>query len=139
MIDLLEEISNLIEEGEYLINENIWKIFNVIIHRAELSIRYLHAIDNLKDKKKIGIKFYKFLCSTLIIIVRSTGIGLEINELKYSQKFIAYSYFRFPWLQNHFIRQISKSTDPSLSIERLAEIGVGGVIKSPSKNMVFDW
>lgn len=71
--------------------------------------------------------------------MRSTAVWITYHELKYTQKFVAYAYFRFPWLQRVFIKVIKKESDPTINIEKLTDMGVFQQSKSPSKNMIYDW
>lgn len=64
---------------------------------------------------------------------------ITYHELKYTQKFVAFAYFRFPWLQKEFVKAIKKSSDPTINLEKLTDIGVFQFSKSPSKNLIFDW
>ena len=46
LLDLLVEVGKLIVEGEDVINENVWQVFQTIFRRSEISIRCIHAIEN---------------------------------------------------------------------------------------------
>lgn len=45
-VGLLGILGSLITEGEDIINEKIWEIIDIIIHRPELTSKCLHLIDN---------------------------------------------------------------------------------------------
>jgi hypothetical protein len=99
----------------------------------------VYAIQNYKVKKKLGGKLYGFICSILSKIVQSTAIGFTYHELQCIQKFVAYAYFRFPWLQKKLIRAIKRQGDPVINQEKLTELGACPIEKSPSKSIVYDW
>lgn len=65
LLDLLTEVGQLIVDGEDVINESVWNIFQTIFRRSELSIRCIHVIEDVNKQKKIGVKFYRFICFAL--------------------------------------------------------------------------
>lgn len=72
-------------------------------------------------------------------IVQSTEIGVTFHELQCIQKFVAYAYFRIPWVQENVLKNFQREGDPSINSDKLIEFGASLVAKSPSKSMVYDW
>lgn len=72
-------------------------------------------------------------------IVMCTTVGLEYRELKCTQKFIAYAFFRYPWIQRVVINAIKRENDQILTDEKLMEIGAFPGCRSPAKNILYDW
>lgn len=68
-----------------------------------------------------------------------TGAGITFHELQCIQKFIAFSYFRFPWIQDVILHALRREADPVITEEKLIEYGVSYACKSPSKSYVYDW
>lgn len=44
-----------------------------------------------------------------------TSIGFEYRELRCIQKFIAYAYFRFEWVQTIITKALKRTDDPVIS------------------------
>ncbi len=120
-------------------NEKLWRVINTIIHRPELSIRYIYFHSDDKDLNEIGTRIYCFICRILEKIVSSTTIGVTYHELKCIQKFIAYAFMRLPWIQNHIVKNLSVEGDPLINSDKLIEFGASMSVKSPSKSVVYDW
>ena len=78
-VELLIALSRLITEGEDVTNEEIWEIIDIIIHRVELSPKYLYLIEKKDIKEEIGIKYYKFICNVLSKVILCTTVGLEFR------------------------------------------------------------
>lgn len=72
-------------------------------------------------------------------IILCTTVGLEFRELQCTQKFIAYAYFRYPWIQNILINALKRENDQILTDEKLMEIGAYQGCRSPAKNVLYDW
>lgn len=102
----------MLRQGEDIINEHIWAVIDAVIHREELTIRFINYHPDINDKKAIGSKFYSFIMHLLEKVIKSTTIGITFHELKCIQKFIAFTYFRFPWLQKVLTRALKKKNDP---------------------------
>jgi len=47
--------------------------------------------------------YYKFITAVLSKVIAYTELGITFNELQCIQKFIAFSYFLFPWIQDKII------------------------------------
>jgi hypothetical protein len=99
LVKLLNELSNLFVEGDDILNERLWRTINYIVHKPELSTRYLTLHQNENTKKTLYLKYYKFIIVVLSKIIACTGTGITFHELQCIQKFIAFAYFRFPWIQ----------------------------------------
>ncbi len=120
-------------------NERLWRTINYIVHKPELSTRYLTLHQNENTKKALYLRYYKFIISVLSKVIVCTGIGITFHELQCIQKFIAFAYFRFPWIQQKIIEALRRHTDPLITEEKLIEYGANGGCRSPSKSYVYDW
>lgn len=45
--------------------------------------------------------------------------GISFKEVKPLQKFVAFAYFRFNWVQDQIINALSKKTDPVISQDKI--------------------
>lgn len=59
------------------------------------------------------------MVSVLLKIIAYTESGITFHELQCIQKFIAFCYFRFPWIQDKIIKSLSRKLDPIITEEKL--------------------
>ena len=57
-------------------------------------------------------------------IIKCTETGLTYRELLCIQKFLSYVFFRYEWLRNVVVKSLSHPDDPSLTTEKLMELGI---------------
>jgi len=50
-LNILNNLCDLITQGEDVTNESIWMLIDKIIHRPELSMNYLHLIKDQNNKR----------------------------------------------------------------------------------------
>lgn len=119
LLDILQRLSAFITQGEDVLNENIWALIDLIIHRPELTTNYLYLVESPHQKTEIGIKYYRFVFGLLGKIINCTAVGITYHELKCIQKFIGYVYFRCKWIQNLVVNTLSRKDDPEFTSEKL--------------------
>ena len=115
VLDFLEDLQDFLEEDKVVKNDFIWKIIDLLLHKKVMNLRYFGTIRNSSKQKKYAMKYYTFLIHTLIKIIEMVINGITYKELISLQKFIAYVYFRFSWVQKHVIQSLAKETDPQFS------------------------
>lgn len=104
-----------------------------------LSLRFINSTKKPEDKMVISLNYYEFIMLALRRVIRIANNGITFQELKCLQRFVAFAYFRLPWVQDVIIYSFGKASDPVLNSQKLSEIGAGIGCKSPSKSYVFDW
>lgn len=57
LVNILNSLSRLITEGEDITNETIWTLIHKIIHRPELTTRYLSLMEK-PTKLEVGLKHF---------------------------------------------------------------------------------
>ena len=115
LVKLLNVLSSFFCEGDDILNERLWRIINYIVHKPELSTRYLTLHQNENTKKSVYLEYYKFIIAVLSKIIIGTGTGITYHELQCIQKFIAFSYFRFPWIQQKIVESLRRHIDPVIT------------------------
>lgn len=139
MLSLMLELTDLLEEGKELKNEYIWNILNDICRKEILTLKYFSSIKNEESKKVFAVKFYRFVVRSICKIMEFTDKGITFKDVLAIHRFVAFVYFRFPWLQREIVQTLAKESDVQISEEKLAEIGASYALKSPSKSYYFDW
>lgn len=59
--------------------------------------------------------------------------------MKCVHKLIAFLYFRFPYIQNLVVKSLKHPDDPVFPENTLTEIGLVSNMKTPRKNIAYDW
>lgn len=139
VLDFIEELADLLEEDKLLKNEFIWKILDLVLHKKLMNLRYFGSTRDPAAQKRYARKYYRFLINTLVRIIQFVINGISFKELVALQKFVAYAFFRLAWVQDQIITALARPTDPTLSEERIIEIGASARVRSPSKSYFYDW
>jgi hypothetical protein len=139
ILGLILELEDNLEENKLLKNDYIWKALDLLLHKKVMSLRYFGIIHDTEAQKRYAMKYYTFLINALSKIIGFIANGISFKEVGPLQKFVAFAFFRFGWVQDQIIRALSKSTDPPISEEKIAEFGASTRVKSPSRSYVYDW
>lgn len=57
--------------------------------------------------------------NALMKTIKFISNGISFKEVKPLQKFVAFAYFRFNWVQDQIINALSKKTDPVISQDKI--------------------
>ena len=82
LVKLLNVLSSFLCEGDDILNERLWRIINYIVHKPELSTRYLTLHQNENTKKSVYLEYYKFIIAVLSKII----IGLIGRQTRQSYR-----------------------------------------------------
>jgi len=80
-----------------------------------MNLRYFGIIHEHEYQLKYALKYYKLIVNVLIKVVRFICNGISFKEVRPLQKFVAFAYFRFNWVQDQIIYALSKKSDPIIS------------------------
>lgn len=115
ILDFMLELEDRLEENKIIKNEYIWKILNLLLHKKLMSLRYFGIINDQQAQVKYATKYYTFLVNVLLKVIRFITNGLSFKEVAPLQKFVAFAFFRFTWVQNEVTRALAKESDPVIS------------------------
>lgn len=107
MLSLMLELTDLLEEGKELKNEYIWNILNDICRKEILTLKYFSSIKNEESKKVFAVKFYRFVVRSICKIMEFTDKGITFKDVLAIHRFVAFVYFRFPWLQREIVQTLA--------------------------------
>ena len=52
-------------------------------------------------------------------VIKFIANGISFKEVRPLQKFVAFAYFRYSWVQEQIVTALSKKSDPVLSEEKI--------------------
>lgn len=115
LLELLLLLAECLSSEQQMPNEYLWSLINSLIRESILRLKYFCSIRNQQHRLTFAKKFYLFILLVLRKIIELTANGINFKQLVSIHRFIAYTYFRFPWCQDELIASFARPSDQPLS------------------------